>query len=284
MEKGKRHLGAASYGLGLIMSEQIRQPWDRTKWLLLIAILMLTEGIVFYTSMVHMKGHDAQGYVSFAGTVTSIVLAVLAIIYGFVQNSSQDRKSEMISQQMGRVREVVDELKKSKYDLGDEVDKFELISKKINDLLLKHDRTSLAVEAMQKQLNKYGQEDFAPQKTESNFYKETPVLLPVLYAIYYSIEHKSLNKYKEIQKFSSEMFMAFSDERPENDNQVYMYLAGQFSVVIRFLAFLEKLDIDGSGNIRLTPAFKNLLIESFENSKDEAFLEFKKVVALKNEQ
>lgn len=107
---------------------------DFVHWLMLIVILMTVEGFVFYVSFENSNSGSALGYVSFAGTITSIILAVLAIIYGFVQSGSQDRKSEAISEQMGMIKEVVDSLKKSGNSLGSDVAKLEQLTIKIDDL------------------------------------------------------------------------------------------------------------------------------------------------------
>lgn len=116
------------------MAGNIGKNWDSTKWILLISILLIVEGFIFYASMVNANSLSALGYVSFAGTITSIILAVLAIIYGFVQNGSQERKSGVISEQMGRVKEVVEALQKSKSSLGGDLEKLENIANKIEVL------------------------------------------------------------------------------------------------------------------------------------------------------
>ncbi|MPQ76950.1 hypothetical protein [Hydrogenovibrio sp. JE_KL2] len=136
------------------MSENVKQPWDATKWWMLIAILMIIEGFVFYAALENSNSLSALGYVSFAGTITSIILAVLAIIYGFVQSGSHERKSEFVSEQMGRVKEVVDELRASKSALGGDLTSLSNLAQKIETLTESFDfhsqKTSHHLEKLEK--------------------------------------------------------------------------------------------------------------------------------------
>lgn len=136
------------------MSSGSKVQWDKTKWLLLIAILMIVEGFIFYVSMENSNSQSALGYVSFAGTITSIILAVLAIIYGFVQSGSQERKSEVVSEQMGRIKEVVDSLQKSKSLLGGDLIKLENIANKIEEVAENSHSTKRDVQKLNKSLEK----------------------------------------------------------------------------------------------------------------------------------
>lgn len=251
------------------MAENGKQPWDRTKWLLLIAILMIIEGFVFYAAMENSNSISALGYISFAGTITSIILAVLAIIYGFVQNGTQDRKSELIAQQMGRVREVVDDLKKSKTDLGDEVEKLESISSGIDRLLLSHNDISSSVSEIKDSLSFVS---IAPSNfsgDETNFFKSAASLHVVLYVIYYAIVNKCLEDFETVQDYAVDIFREFSEDDKELLTERYlMLLVGQFSTAILFLSFLEKIKFSDTGKIELDQQFIELLKDVFEQSNE----------------
>ena len=260
------------------MSEETKQPWDRTKWLLLIAVLMIVEGFVFYAAMENSNSTSALGYISFAGTVTSIILAVLAIIYGFVQSGLQEKKSEAISRQMERVRDVVNDLTKSKTDLGDEVDKLEHISNGINELLSSHSSISTSMEEIQKKLNFENLTPLTSPVDEKAFFNKIKVMHPVLFAIYYAVHSKGLSDYKDFENYVSDMFNKFTSQREERKNEKYMFLAGQFTVIIHFLNFLNKLEVNEAGKIKLDNDFIVLLDELFEVSQDDGLKKMKKVV------
>lgn len=136
------------------MSSNDEKKWDRTKWFLLIAVLMIIEGFIFYAAMENSQSTNALGFISFAGTITSIILAVLAIIYGFVQNGSQERKSDGVAEQMGRIREVVDSLQKSKSLLGVDLIKLENIANRIDEVAESSRSTSRGVQNLHETLEK----------------------------------------------------------------------------------------------------------------------------------
>ncbi|MEZ8154581.1 hypothetical protein ACED23_26400 [Vibrio splendidus] len=59
------------------------------EWLYIIFIIILLQFIVQAAAWLYGGNDGALGYISFAGTVVSIILAVLAIVYSYIQSLSQ---------------------------------------------------------------------------------------------------------------------------------------------------------------------------------------------------
>jgi hypothetical protein len=101
--------------------------------ILLAVIFILGQYVI--TSWIHDYGHDEKvvSYVSFAGTLVSIILALLAIIYSYYQNFSQKRDSGTISAQIEILRATLLEMRNSQGSFSAEIEKLEEIGRKLDD-------------------------------------------------------------------------------------------------------------------------------------------------------
>lgn len=77
------------------------------EWILLILLLSVVQAFIWFLSHTYSGSNNALGYVSFAGTIISIILAVVAIIYNFTESVGQKNKSDLISIQIEKLRDVV---------------------------------------------------------------------------------------------------------------------------------------------------------------------------------
>lgn len=75
---------------------------------------------------------EIVSHVSFAGTIVSIILAVLAIVYSYYQTFSQQRDSATLSAQLEAMGRVVEDIRSSRHDLSAEVDRFAELGGKID--------------------------------------------------------------------------------------------------------------------------------------------------------
>lgn len=87
------------------------------EWILIIIILSLTQFLIHWLSMKYGGSASALGYVSFAGTVVSILLGLIAIVYSFVQSISQNSSAVEISEQIKRLITAGEDITKSKEEL-----------------------------------------------------------------------------------------------------------------------------------------------------------------------
>lgn len=101
------------------------------EWFYIIFIVILIQFIVQAAAWLYSGNNGALAYISFAGTVVSIILAVLAIMYSFVQSSSQQQSSSTISSQVDKLMDVVDKIDLSKQSLSDTLSHLNSVSRKL---------------------------------------------------------------------------------------------------------------------------------------------------------
>lgn len=93
-------------------------PLSKREWILLIVILLLVQFMVHWLSLKYGTSASALGYVSFAGTVVSILLGLIAIIYAFVQSFTQANSVVEIREQINKLVAAGDDIVKSKEELN----------------------------------------------------------------------------------------------------------------------------------------------------------------------
>lgn len=92
-------------------------PFSKREWILSIVILLLIQFLVHWMSLKYGSSVSALGYVSFAGTVISILLGLIAIIYAFVQSFTQANSVVEIREQIDKLIDAGNDIVKSKDDL-----------------------------------------------------------------------------------------------------------------------------------------------------------------------
>lgn len=85
--------------------------FSRREWLMLIVILLMLEAGALISSHAFMSNQDVINYISFASTIASLLLAVLAIVYGFYQSESQKRTGDGIEMHLSHLRSTTDEMR-----------------------------------------------------------------------------------------------------------------------------------------------------------------------------
>lgn len=105
------------------------------EWILIVLILMGGQYIVQNWTMGYGNDPNVLNYVSFAGTIVSIILAVLAIVYAFFQTFSQERSSNDIATQVDLLRKIVEDVRVSKNDFVEELERIDDIREKMDESL-----------------------------------------------------------------------------------------------------------------------------------------------------
>lgn len=83
-----------------------KPSFSRREWLLVISIILMIEAWILNISYSFKADQDVINYISFASTIASLLLAVLAIIYGFYQADGQHKLASTINFQLDSMREV----------------------------------------------------------------------------------------------------------------------------------------------------------------------------------
>lgn len=110
------------------------KPIHTREWLLIIAILQLGEYQLFSSSYMFKDDQTLLNYISFASTITSLILAVIAIIYGFVQNSSSNETNARIIERIDQFKSIADEISNTTSKSEVQVDKLNTISELLYDI------------------------------------------------------------------------------------------------------------------------------------------------------
>ncbi|MEJ7580617.1 hypothetical protein WKI22_08775 [Acinetobacter baumannii] len=90
------------------MSE--KSKFTPREWILSIIIMLIIEAFIFWVSFQFAGNSSALGYVSFAGTLISIILAVLAIGYTYVESQQQKNSSATFATQLDSLVKIKDKL------------------------------------------------------------------------------------------------------------------------------------------------------------------------------
>lgn len=81
------------------------------EWIFVFIIASIVQGGVWYVSFVNADNASALTYVSFAGTLISIILAVLAIGYTYGESVAQKNKSDNVASQISSLNNVIKNVK-----------------------------------------------------------------------------------------------------------------------------------------------------------------------------
>ncbi|WP_337219745.1 hypothetical protein [Vibrio parahaemolyticus] len=85
--------------------------FSKREWWFALILVSVVQGVIWYVSFVNAGNQSALGYVSFAGTLISIILAVLAIGYTYGESIGQKNQGDSISSQIGLLSDVVRNIK-----------------------------------------------------------------------------------------------------------------------------------------------------------------------------
>lgn len=90
------------------MSENSK--FTKREWVHLIITISIIESFIFWVSFQFSGNSSALGYVSFAGTLISIILAVLAIGYTYGESQQQKNSSSTLANQLESLVKIKDKL------------------------------------------------------------------------------------------------------------------------------------------------------------------------------
>lgn len=77
------------------------------EWVFITIILALVQAGIWYVSFIDAKSASALNYVSFAGTLISIILAVLAIGYTYGESVAEKSKKDNIEDQIAILNQAI---------------------------------------------------------------------------------------------------------------------------------------------------------------------------------
>ncbi|HGY5243948.1 TPA: hypothetical protein ACNU2W_000071 [Aeromonas salmonicida subsp. pectinolytica] len=116
------------------MEEKENKKFSTREWWMFILLIVLIQWLIHFWSTEALSSSAMVNYVSFAGTLASTILAVLAIIYSFVQSASQQTTSETISREVHRLQSIVSEVNASTSKVNESLEKLPLITEQLENI------------------------------------------------------------------------------------------------------------------------------------------------------
>lgn len=149
------------------------------EWILIIILIVVIQFTVQVAAWSYSTDANLLNYISFTGTIVSIILALLAIIYSFVQTFSRENSSQRIGLQIDNLVEVVKNIQTSEDDLGKVLETLTVINQKVEQSTLKQRKletsiveignklSSIQTDFSSKANNEYRQQ-ISPEKEDQN--------------------------------------------------------------------------------------------------------------------
>lgn len=116
------------------MSEQVERKVRIKTAMLWALILVLAQLLITQWTIKAAGNRDIIDYVSFAGTLTSLLLAVLAIVYSYFTTASQKNDADRVSSQLASLDVTIRTLNDSESRLSGELNKLTEIRAKLDDV------------------------------------------------------------------------------------------------------------------------------------------------------
>jgi uncharacterized membrane protein YccF (DUF307 family) len=91
-------------------SEKLSKKIETKDWVYLFIISLFLQFIIYYFSFIYGGSVKALGYVSFAGTLISILLAIIAIGYTYGESIKQKTSSDQLLVEIAGLRDIKDKL------------------------------------------------------------------------------------------------------------------------------------------------------------------------------
>jgi len=101
--------------------EKTKYKIQQRDWVYILILSMVGQFIIYFLAFVYNSSTNALGYVSFAGTMVSIILAVIAIGYTYGESIRQKHNEDELIIQIRGLSEI-------KEKLGDQVNVLEQIA------------------------------------------------------------------------------------------------------------------------------------------------------------
>src|SRR6266571_6692460 len=109
-------------------------PKSTREWFYLIAVVVLLEFIFLHSVYTYGTDKEVLAYSSFAGTITSIILALIAIIWGFVQTITQQNSAVELGKQIDSLKDAGKNVTGSAEALTEGLTHLSNVAKKLEDI------------------------------------------------------------------------------------------------------------------------------------------------------
>ena len=102
---------------------------------MVIALIMLAEYVLITWTQNYGADPDVVSHIGFAGTIVSIILALVAIFYSYYQGFAQQRDAQALGQQLSALRDLGHTLTESGESLANTGSELQQVRTQIQDML-----------------------------------------------------------------------------------------------------------------------------------------------------
>jgi hypothetical protein len=128
----------------------------KSSWTLqhFLALGLIILGQYVVTMWVYHYGADVQmvSYTGFAGTLVSIILAVLAIVYSYFQTFAQQRDSHDVAEQVTKLRQVVEDTQRAQSAVADSAELLRTLGQKVDKAVTTAEASHVAIEGFKERI------------------------------------------------------------------------------------------------------------------------------------
>ncbi|MGX5833760.1 hypothetical protein ACWIJ6_06340 [Aeromonas piscicola] len=262
--------------------------FSKREWFFVIFIVTIIQFCIQTAAFLYAGSGSALNYISISGTIVSIALALLAIIYSYFQSASQETSSLTISQQVNKLIDVVEAVKVSKDDFSSELSQLQDIREKIDSSMNLQQMAHDKIESVGNMINKLNSnslsEDYEPNAQSKGALFDSFIIkgnnithitmLIIYYASKYGIPFSDL-----WSVFGSKVF---SGEGKEKAALQEYFRGALFSTISMFhcIGFIEELEENLA--LSITDEFESGLANFHEFLASRKDSEYSHVIALFN--
>jgi len=110
------------------------KKFSRREWFLTIALVMMTEYWFVSLSYNFVDSQQVVNFISFGAAIASILLAIVAIIHGFIQSDSSSKTSATLQNQAESIKETTVELARSSESISEHLTTVSTITSRLDDV------------------------------------------------------------------------------------------------------------------------------------------------------
>lgn len=112
------------------------------EWILITSLLMLVEYLISSNSYIFRDDQTLLNYISFASTIASILLAVIAIIFSFIQSDSGAKANNKLVDRLDEFKSIYNKILRNSNKSDDQLERLSSITDILNELKISMENSS----------------------------------------------------------------------------------------------------------------------------------------------
>ncbi|RZF81279.1 hypothetical protein EXT43_12640 [Pseudoalteromonas sp. CO109Y] len=251
------------------MTKEQKKPFTKREWITLIVLLSIVQAFFWYAVFENSQSSSALSYVSFAGTLVSIILAVLAIGYTYGESISQKGKSDELAEQIKTLGGLIESVEIEAKSL----EKIQVISKELTSFIgtYKSDKqvSEKHLADIQSSMLAFSKVEHKPimnsitplSELEQLFNDRSPLDTLCYLMLVYLEENQSSHSYRSMEEINELLH-----ETPMNLD--IAFFRGAMFTQSSLLQNLGYIEVDNGNYFKLNKEFKEYIKTSLINKEE----------------